>query len=132
MARTNLRKNYALRPELPVYTGVVDSPISDCIPTSSATAHSISTFFCVTDVVLGSGEEILVKMQHEIFPNTWLDVGEVASVTVDVDGIYAIRLDRGVPVEALVLPLGQPTRLVITTGATSSLTVTEVNAMIGE
>jgi len=132
MGRSNLRNDYSLCPLLEVDSGQTEFVTSKPIPTSAATAHSLSIFFKATDVILGGGEEILVKMQHEVAMDCWLDIGVVATVHLTVDGRYAIRLDRGVPVEALVLPLGQPVRLVTTTGASSSAKISEVNAMIGE
>ncbi len=83
----------------------------------------------VSDVVLGAGEEILIELEEAVAEGMWAKVGSPQGGVLinDGDGAYCIKLDEGVALEALVLPLFDCIRVVVTTGATSSLTIDSIN-----
>ena len=85
----------------------------------------------VSNVVLGSGEEILIELEESSGITSWSKVGDPQGGVLidDGDGVYCIKLDEGVALEALVLPLFECIRVVVTTGATSSLTVNNIKVM---
>lgn len=85
----------------------------------------------VSNVVLGAGETILLELEESSGFTSWSKVGDPqGGVLIDSgDGVYCIKLDEGVALEALVLPLFDCIRITATTGATSSLTIDNIKIM---
>lgn len=87
--------------------------------------HSLSLYFQADNIV--GGDEIIAQLQFEIRDGVWCDVGEPSVVTLDAgDGVYGILLSSAVPVESEILPLGTHVRLVLDTGAGSSVDISHI------
>lgn len=123
MAITSAKYRNELCPELNVPAGSTNFIVSKPVPLSNWDRNEFVSFFEACNVVLGDGEEILVQLEEMVDGTEWCAVGEVTCVDVDQDGRYGIKLSNGVELEALVLPLSNPIRLVATTGPNSSFTI---------
>ncbi len=108
-------------------SGQTELVISRDIPTTVDSSLYFSLYITVTDVVVGAGEDIKLKLQ-QFTGDVWVDVGDPQAVVklVAGDGLYCIFLNSDIEMEAMVLPLTNLVRLVADSGATSSATVTSI------
>lgn len=111
------RKNYK------VEVSQTNYPLSKPVTLHKQDSTEIAVFFTISN--FGGGEAI-AKIQENSGNGEWTDVGEVTEVCLTQDGTYGIKLSQGVQIEALVLPLSNPVRIVVTTDATSSFTLDDL------
>ena len=108
-------------------------PISEDIAVSAQAANDILFFWEAKDIVLGSGEEIVIRLQQQsAYSDNWYNVGDPQATARldDGDREYCIALTSDLEIEAMVLPLLSVVRLVVDTGATSTVTIDNVRAYV--
>jgi hypothetical protein len=104
--------------------GSSDLVISKVVPVNSANKSELSIYFEAQNVVLGSGEEILVGLEHLVSVSAgvekWCPIGNASIVDVVSDGMYGILLSETIKEEALILPASPTIRMTVNTGGSSS------------
>lgn len=114
----------------PILAGTVDQPITENVGINADNMREFVFYFDACNVVLGVGEEILVRVQQLVQSKNndtlWHDVGVVTEVDILADGTYGILMSDAVPIEAESLPTAPNMRLVISTGATSTVDIQNV------
>jgi hypothetical protein len=114
----------------PIGAGTIELDITENIGINADNLHEFAFYFDACNVVLGVDEEIIVKcqqlVQSKLDDKLWHDVGVVTEVDVTSDGTYGILMSDAIIVEAESLPTAPNMRLVITTGATSTLDIQNV------
>lgn len=125
------RRDVARCPVVKIEAGSSETVITKTMGLNREDSREFALFFQADNVNVSGSEIIEACLQEMVASDVWCDVGEVASVCIDQDGRYAIKLSEGVELEALVLPLSNPIRLVVKTGGSSTLELSEVQAVRG-
>lgn len=117
-----------LCPTIKIESGNTETVLTKSIPLYRQDSINYAVYFRAEGVPSGQSFDVYLQTR---FQDEWCDLGEIASVCVDQDGIYGILLSEGVELEALVLPLSHIIRLVAKTDGTIDANISSVTSYGG-
>ncbi len=117
-----------LCPKIQLKSGETEIVLTKPIILYKADSTNFAVYFRAEEFPVGKELDVCIQTP---FHGEWCDVGEVAQVCVDQNGIYGILLSEGVELEALILPLTSTIRLVAKTDGSTEACISSVTAYGG-